>query len=566
MNDILSLGHEDARKFLLAGTSYCNFQLPPYFNFDKLIQPLSKKLKNKKYEDVLGEYKDESNESKYHNPKKIDGINYHLFQNKDGKYEWRKLELMHPVLYILLVQEITEPENWKHIQKMFADSSDKSVIECVSLPDIDGFNKDNKINGNEEKNNINKKNYAAEQITNWTKRVEQKSIELSLDYSYIYHTDIIDCYGSIYTHSIPWFLHTKEVAKKNRKQTLLGNIIDSHLQAMSHGQTNGIPQGSILMDFISEMVLFYADEELSKKIQDKYKNEDEDEDEDETETKTKTETKTEDETKTKTKTEYKIIRYKDDYKIFVNEPTVGDFIIKSLAEVLIDLRLKLRSDKTILSNDIIKSTIKKDKMEWLSSNRRTNGINNQLLVLYNFSLTNINSGTLIPELLRIFRNLERKVLDDKKKEKFLEHENIYSIIGIVVNIAYQNPKIYPAAFGILSMALLLLKERESKKDVEDIAKKIKNKFQKIHNHGLIDIWLQRMAFKLDFIDLELKEKMCRLVSASEVEKRNEVGIWNNEWLKKEIIDVFDEKLIIDQKVIDEMPTGVGSKEVSIFKY
>ena len=555
MSNILSLEHEDARKFLLAGTSYCNFQLPPYFNFDKLIQPLSKKLKNKKYEDVL-------HNKKLSDPKKMDGINYHLFQNKDGKYEWRKLELMHPVLYILLVQEITEPKNWKHIQDKFKDSDDNSVVKCVSLPDIDGFNKDDKINGNEEKNNINKKNYAAEQITNWTKRVEQKSIELSLDYSYIYHTDIIDCYGSIYTHSIPWFLHTKEVAKEKREPNLLGNIIDSHLQAMSHGQTNGIPQGSILMDFISEMVLFYADEELSKKIQDKYKNEDEDE----TETEDETEDETETETETKTKTEYKIIRYKDDYKIFVNEPTVGDFIIKSLAEVLIDLRLKLRSDKTILSNDIIKSTIKKDKMEWLSSNRRTNGINNQLLVLYNFSLTNINSGTLIPELLRIFRNLERKVLDDKKKEKFLEHENIYSIIGIVVNIAYQNPKIYPAAFGILSMALLLLKEKESEKTAEVIAKKIRNKFQKIHNHGLIDIWLQRMTFKLDFIDLELKEKMCRLVSASEVEKRNEVGIWNNEWLKKEIIDVFDEKLIIDQKVIDEMPTGVGSKEVSIFKY
>ena len=33
---------------------------------------------------------------------------------------------------------------------------------------------------------------------------------------YMLRTDILDFYGSVYTHSIPWALHTKEVAKKNR--------------------------------------------------------------------------------------------------------------------------------------------------------------------------------------------------------------------------------------------------------------------------------------------------------------------------------------------------------------
>jgi hypothetical protein len=32
---------------------------------------------------------------------------------------------------------------------------------------------------------------------------------------------------------------------------------------MNNGQTNGIPQGSVLMDFIAEMVLGYIDECLS---------------------------------------------------------------------------------------------------------------------------------------------------------------------------------------------------------------------------------------------------------------------------------------------------------------
>jgi hypothetical protein len=36
---------------------------------------------------------------------------------------------------------------------------------------------------------------------------------------------------------------------------------------MRHGQTNGIPQGSVLMDFIAEMVLGYADTLITKKTE-----------------------------------------------------------------------------------------------------------------------------------------------------------------------------------------------------------------------------------------------------------------------------------------------------------
>jgi hypothetical protein len=42
-------------------------------------------------------------------------------------------------------------------------------------------------------------NSTTEQIQVWSKQVEQKSIELGLEYDYIFHTDIVDCYGAIYT-------------------------------------------------------------------------------------------------------------------------------------------------------------------------------------------------------------------------------------------------------------------------------------------------------------------------------------------------------------------------------
>ena len=46
----------------------------------------------------------------------------------------------------------------------------------------------------------------------------------------------------------------------------MGNQIDSIIRLISDSQTNGIPQGSILMDFIAEIVLFYLDREISVKI------------------------------------------------------------------------------------------------------------------------------------------------------------------------------------------------------------------------------------------------------------------------------------------------------------
>ncbi len=86
----------------------------------------------------------------------------------------------------------------------------------------------------------------AEQVSHWWHSVEQRSIELSLEYDYLIETDITDCYGAIYTHSIAWALHTKTTAKQKRTdKSLLGNIIDAHIQDMRHGQTNGIPQGQV---------------------------------------------------------------------------------------------------------------------------------------------------------------------------------------------------------------------------------------------------------------------------------------------------------------------------------
>ncbi len=68
-------------------------------------------------------------------------------------------------------------------------------------------------------------------------------------------TDVSRYYGTIYTHIIPWIIHTKVIAKAKRKDlTLLGNLLDKKLRESNSGQTLGIPIGSDTSLVIAEII------------------------------------------------------------------------------------------------------------------------------------------------------------------------------------------------------------------------------------------------------------------------------------------------------------------------
>lgn len=144
------------------------------------------------------------------------------------------------IQFCMLVNKITEEANWNEIVGKFNEFEIFTDVTCQSIP-----LKSEEVNQSDR----------ATVVANWIKNAEQKSIELALEYKYMLQTDIQNCYGSIYTHSIAWALHGKEFAKENRGKRHLGNAIDAFICDMSYGQTNGIPQGSVLMDLIAELVL-----------------------------------------------------------------------------------------------------------------------------------------------------------------------------------------------------------------------------------------------------------------------------------------------------------------------
>jgi hypothetical protein len=87
---------------------------------------------------------------------------------------------------------------------------------------------------------------------------------------YLLHLDISRFYPSIYTHSIPWAIHTKPVAKASictpAFRTLYGNIIDEAVRNSQDQQTIGIPIGPDTSRIISEMIGVAIDKELRVRI------------------------------------------------------------------------------------------------------------------------------------------------------------------------------------------------------------------------------------------------------------------------------------------------------------
>lgn len=516
---LLDMSHIKARNFFLLNESYFNSELPIYINFRNILKSVRRALK--KNPNIL------EKRELYYKSKLVD-VNHIIYSNKNGKYDWRPLQFINPFLYVSLTNCITEKENWEFIiNKLKEYQSDNNII-CCSIP-IKSKDKENK----------NK----ASQILKWWEDIEQKSIELSLDFDYLYISDISNCYSSIYTHTISWALHGKDNAKSNRNdETLIGNLIDKHLRAMNNGQTNGIPQGSVLMDFIAEIILGYVDSLLGKKISDNYKNDSH-------------------------KFEYKILRYRDDYRIFVNNPQDGERILKWLTEQLMDLGLKLHTTKTISSSYVIRDSIKEDKLAWNNTVTYENKIRYQLIQIYLHSLKYVNAGSLCKPLIEIEDHLKLILKKYEKSSSFVIRE-IKPLISIVVDIAYRNPRVIPICFSILATLFKIINDVDI---MRPIINKISEKFSKLPNSGLLDLWLQRLTItKLD--EIKYIEPLCILVHESykkildNQHQIDKIAIWNNDWIRnKEIKNSADPSLIIQVDVLKDLPDIFADSEIKIFK-
>lgn len=492
MKRLIDLSNEEARCHFLKGSSYFNGDMPRYISFDLILEEVSKILNGGSFVQF-----------KASNPAKIADVNYNFIANKDGRFAWRPYELMHPAIYVSLVNVICEEENWELIKSRI-ENFENGIIECCSAPVM----------------SVDHQSDTATQIKGWWQAVEQRSLIYSLEFSHLLHTDVTDCYGSLYTHSIAWAIHGFEEAKINKEnKSLLGNKIDFHIQSSRYGQTNGISQGSVLMDFVAEIVLGYVDELINSELGNC--------------------------------TDIRILRYRDDYRIFTNSDERAEAVLKIVSDKLRSVGMKLGVSKTTSCRNVVAGSMKQDKLAGIElqdlgkENAKT--IQKQLMRLHAFGQRHPNSGA----LRRLVGEFHSNIANQSEVPDDLEVQ-----VAIATDIAYVSPATFPAIAGILSHLIALSKGEEKTR----LWTKVRDKMKRVPYNGYLEIWLQRVTQPQAVgIQLQSSERICQIVNGESPQ------LWECSWISsdalKKAIDV--KKIIIANAT--EAPEVIEPEEIELFK-
>ena len=493
MKKLVELSNEEARIHFLKGSSYFNGDMPGYISFEPILTDVAAVLNGGNYTAF-----------KSTNPNDFSGVNYNFLANKDGKLAWRPLELIHPAIYISLVNVICDPDNWTNIKKRLSEF-EGGAVDCCSAPVMSLDNlKD-----------------AATQIRSWWQRVEQQSLSYSLEFSHVLHTDVTDCYGSLYTHSISWAIHGLEEAKRNKgNNSLLGNKIDLHIQAGRYGQTNGISQGSVLMDFVAEIVLGFIDEQINSALG--------------------------------KPTDFRILRYRDDYRIFANSDDRVEEILKLVSEKLRLVGMRLGVSKTLLNRNVVEGSIKPDKLAGIDlqdlgdANAKT--IQKQLLRLHSFGQRFPNSGA----LRRLVSEFHTNIISKQTERP----DDLEVQVAIATDIGFVSPATFPAVAGILSHLISLASTEEK----SQLWMKVRKKIARVPYNGYLEIWLQRViqpkAISLQFAS---NEPICKIVNGETPD------LWENGWIaSNDLKNALRVSKIIVGSASDTEEV-VQPKEIELFK-
>lgn len=491
MKKLTELTAAEAKAHFLKDASYFNGDFPDYLNFGPIITDVADALKGGHFWGI-----------KSSNPDHLSDVNYIFLSNKDGRFAWRPLELIHPVIYVSLVNLICHEGNWKQILAQLASFEGGAVDCCSSLV-----------------MSVDDQSDQAAQIQSWWQQVEQSSLLHSLEFTHILHTDVTDCYGSLYTHGIAWALHGLEAAKKGKTdKKLLGNQIDGHIQASRYGQTNGIPQGSVLMDFIAEIVLGYVDHLITEELGPPF--------------------------------DFRILRYRDDYRIFTNSDEHAERILKVVSDTLRTVGMKLGVSKTVSATNVVEGSIKPDKLAGIDlqdlgeANAKT--IQKQLLRLHAFGRRFPNSGA----LKRLVGEMHTKIAKQK-----MTPDDLGVQVAIATDIAMVSPGTFPAVAGILSHLISVAPKAEK----EDLWGHVHKKMSRLPYNGYLEIWLQRVtkpkAVGLEFVS---KEPICKIVNGKPE------PLWNNDWIQsKDVLKALDVTKIVVADAADTKET-IEPEEIELF--
>ena len=536
---IIYLSAHDALEALMSNDFYCTTELPEYFDFSGVLKYATDSIGNKSLDECI---------NSDCLPESVQGVNLDVITNKDGRYAVRPLTLANPFLYYMLARDICNEKAWSAIKECFKLYANEHITACA-IPMVKVDDKPEPFKG-------------ATSILNWWNSMEQRSIELSLKYRYMFMTDITNCFGQINPESIAWALARKDTPYQTDDNYALASSIQRYLRAMQEGKNIGIPQGSSLFSLIAEIILGYTDMLLAQEIANEQENDN-----------------------LPKELEYEVLRYVDDYRIFCNDRDALDKISFMLQHILERFNFRMNSSKTRTSTELITDSIKADKAFYIFNTpieskqiykdedgheRKErgydfDGFQKHLLFIYEFSRRYPNSGQLVTQLEAFSKRIDEqlstknityeettidldsgKTTKEKKTKELKGHlwENISAMVAIAVEIAANNLRAANNALKIASQLLadMCKEDAEKKKEIID---QIYKKLIRIPNSAFLQVWVQNITHPTDdwsagdIYDMPL----CKVVA------KQPVMLWNNNWLNADIAAVFPQDSIVDRDVL-----------------
>ena len=524
--NVLSLDSKDAMDFFLKSEQYHGFELPEYFIFDELLQNVKNAIGDIPYEECI---QDETS------PENLSDVNLDILLNKDGRYAVRPIILANPFLYYFLVREICNEQSWTLIKKRFEKFQVPHITSCA-LPVIP-----------KEKEPFHK----STTIINWWSSMEQRSIELSLEYRYMFVTDITNCYGSVNPQAFDWAFSFKGTEHEHKTEYPISKNIQKYLRAFQQGRNIGIPQGSAIFDFIGEIILGYSDLLLHEAIQ-----------------------------REGITASYEIIRYRDDYRIFCNDKDILEKISYILQHVLESLNFRMNSKKTKISDSIVIDAVKSDKLAYIYNTPIFNkkgcdfdSFEKHLLYILLFARQYPDSGSIKTMLSDIDKRIEDwlkpyeeevttiPILEGGKpkaekvmKQRRLIGGSIRAMSAVCAQIALENVCCCHYALRVFSRMVDSLKDEKEKSAIISL---VYSKLCNQPNSDYNQLWLQNMTYQRDKKKgtSPYKVRLCRVVAGDK-----NVELWNNEWVKPQFLSDLYTNGIIDEKTLKKVTPVITFRE------
>ena len=485
-------------------------------------------------------------------------MNLDILLNKDGRYAVRPIMIANPFLYYFLVREVCNKDNWAIVKELFDKFKVPHITSCA-IPVIP-----------REKEAFHK----AMTINNWWNSMEQRSIELSLEYRYMFVTDITNCYGSINPQTFDWAFSLKDTSFESEGKSKISKNTQRYLRAFQQGRNIGIPQGSSIFDFVGEIILGYSDHLLHEALQAKAQ---------------------EYEEQDKAFPAYEIIRYRDDYRIFCNNKEALEDISYILQQVLERLNFRMNSQKTKISDSIVTDAVKADKLAYIYNTPIFNkkgvdfdSFEKHLLYILMFAREYPDSGSVRTMLSDIDKRIavHLKSLEEKTKSKTRDCESINlsdeaepaktqgifselktynppkyipggsirALSAVCIQIALENVGCAHYALRIISRMIDTLKDMDEKRSIIDSV------FHKLCNQPNSDynqLWLQNMTYTQDKNQgiSPYTLRLCQLVAGKSV-----VPLWNNDWLKPELATSLPYDSVVDGKTLKKVTPVITFRE------